>query len=156
MMSPEKSIQANQLGTPLHIVAEWYLLPSYAILRAVPNKLAGVIAMFGAIATLFVLPWLDTSKVRSMRYRPMIRPYYFIFFFVCLVLGWCGAHSPDDPVIPGFSTFTLIDSDLNSYVWLSRICAAYYFIYFWVITPLVGLRETPLPVPESISEPVLS
>jgi len=149
-------IPANPLVTPQHIVPEWYFLPFYAILRAVPNKLGGVLLMFGAIAVLFVLPWLDTSKVRSMRYRPQIRPYYFIFLVACVALGWCGAHSPDDPVIPVKSGFMLLDSDINSYVWLSRIAALYYFAYFLVVTPILGLTESPLPVPESISEPVLS
>ena len=149
-------IPANPLQTPQHIVPEWYLLPFYAILRAVPNKLMGVIAMGGAIATLFVLPWLDTSKVRSMRYRPTARIYYFIFILACLVLGFCGAHAPDDMVIPGVSGPQFLDANLNSFVWLSRIGALYYFVYFWVITPLLGLTETPLPAPESISSPVLS
>jgi quinol-cytochrome oxidoreductase complex cytochrome b subunit len=149
-------IPANPLVTPSHIVPEWYFLPFYAILRAVPNKLAGVLGMFGAIAVLFVLPWLDTSKVRSMRYRPTARLYFFIFLLACIVLGFCGAKLPDDPVIPGVTSFTLIDSDLNSFVWLSRIAALYYFAYFLVITPILGLTETPLPVPESISAPVLS
>jgi ubiquinol-cytochrome c reductase cytochrome b subunit len=149
-------IPANPLVTPQHIVPEWYFLPFYAILRAVPNKLGGVLAMFGAIGCLFVLPWLDTSKVRSMRYRPTARLYFFIFVLACVVLGFCGAHSPDEPVIGNFSTFTLIDSDLNSFVWLSRIAALYYFAYFLLVTPLLGLTETPLPVPESISAPVLS
>jgi quinol-cytochrome oxidoreductase complex cytochrome b subunit len=72
------------------------------------------------------------------------------------VLGWCGAKLPDDPVIPNLSTFILGDSDLNSYVWLSRIATAYYFAYFVIILPVLGLTETPLPVPESISAPVLS
>jgi ubiquinol-cytochrome c reductase cytochrome b subunit len=137
-------------------VPEWYFLPFYAILRAVPNKLGGVLFMFGAIAVLFVLPWLDTSKVRSMRYRPQIRPYYFIFLAACIVLGWCGAHAPDDPVIPGGTAFQLFDADINSYVWLSRIATLYYFAYFLVVTPVMGLIEKPLPAPESISEPVLS
>jgi quinol-cytochrome oxidoreductase complex cytochrome b subunit len=149
-------VPANPLVTPAHIVPEWYLLPFYAILRAVPNKLMGVILMFGAIATLFVLPWLDTSKVRSMRYRPTARLYYFIFALDCIVLGFCGAHAPDDLVIPGVSGMQFLDANLNSFVWLSRIAAAYYFIYFWLITPALGLFETPLPVPESISAPVLS
>jgi ubiquinol-cytochrome c reductase cytochrome b subunit len=91
-----------------------------------------------------------------MRYRPTARIYYFIFLFACLVLGLCGAHAPDDLVIPGVSGLQLLDSDINSYVWLSRIGALYYFLYFWVITPLLGLTETPLPAPESISSPVLS
>ena len=92
-------VKANPLQTPLHIVPEWYLLPFYAILRAVPNKLMGVIAMGGAIATLFVLPWLDRSHVRSMRYRPASRLWFFIFIFDCIVLGYCGAHArrPGDP-----------------------------------------------------------
>ena len=149
-------VQANPLVTPAHIVPEWYLLPFYAILRAVPNKLMGVILMFGAIATLFVLPWLDTSKVRSMRYRPTARLYFLIFVLACIVLGFCGAHAPDDLVIPGVSGLQVGDANLNSFVWLSRIGALYYFAYFWVITPALGLFETPLPVPESISEPVLS
>ena len=149
-------IQANPLVTPAHIVPEWYLLPFYAILRAVPNKLMGVILMFGAIATLFVLPWLDTSKVRSMRYRPTIRLYFFLFALDCIILGFCGAHAPDDMVIPGVAGLQLGDANLNSFVWLSRIAALYYFVYFWVINPLMGLTETPLPVPQSISAPVLS
>jgi len=149
-------IAANPLVTPAHIVPEWYFLPFYAILRAIPDKLSGVIAMFGAIAMLFVLPWLNTSKVKSMRYRPTMKIYFLIFVAVCLVLGWCGAQLPDDPVIPGVHTFTLVDSDLNSYVWLSRVATLYYFAYFLFITPFLGLRETPLPVPDSISKPVLS
>jgi ubiquinol-cytochrome c reductase cytochrome b subunit len=149
-------VKANPLQTPQHIVPEWYLLPFYAILRAIPNKLAGVLAMGAAIGSLFVLPWLDTSKVRSMRYRPTARIYYFIFILACLVLGVCGAHAPDDMVIPNISGPQFLDANLNSYVWLSRIGTLYYFVYFWVITWLLGLTETPLPVPESISSPVLS
>ena len=150
-------IPANPLVTPSHIVPEWYFLPFYAILRAIPDKLGGVLAMFGAIGVLFVLPWLDTSKVRSMRYRPTARPYVFLFVLVCLVLGLCGAKLPDDPVIPGIGPgFTLLDSGINSFVWLSRLATTYYFAYFLVITPILGLTETPLPVPESISAPVLS
>ena len=100
-------IEANPLVTPAHIVPEWYLLPFYAILRAItfdlgpiPAKLLGVIFMFAAIAVLFILPWLDTSKVKSMRYRPVAKQFFFGFVAVCLLLGWCGAANPDDPVIP--------------------------------------------------------
>ncbi len=149
-------IPANPLVTPAHIVPEWYFLPFYAILRAVPDKLMGVLLMFGAIATLFVLPWLDTSKVRSMRYRPTAKLYFLIFVLACLVLGYCGGQLPDNHVIPGLSTFKLIDADLNSFVWLSRIATLYYFSYFLILLPILGLTETPLPQPESISEPVLS
>ena len=149
-------IPANPLVTPSHIVPEWYFLPFYAILRAVPDKLGGVIAMFGAIAVLFILPWLDTSKVRSMRYRPTARLYFFIFLLAAIVLGYCGAKLPDDPIIPGVSTFLLLDADVNSFVWLSRIATLYYFAYFVVILPVLGLTETPLEAPASISAPVLS
>ena len=68
----------------------------------------------------------------------------------------CGAHEPDEPVIRGLTAFTLGDSSINSFVWLSRVAAAYYFAYFVLITPILGLREKPLPAPESISSPVLS
>ena len=150
-------VKANPLQTPLHIVPEWYLLPFYAILRAVPNKLMGVIAMGGAIATLFVLPWLDRSHVRSMRYRPASRIWFFIFIFDCIVLGDCGAHAPDDLVIPGVSGLQLLDADINSIVWLSRISAAFYFFYFWgLMGVILPMTETTLPVPDSISTPVLS
>ena len=148
-------VPANPLVTPAHIVPEWYFLPFYAILRAVPDKLAGVLMMFGAIAVLFVLPWLDTSKVRSMRYRPTAKLYFGLFVLACLILGYCGGRLPDDPVIPGISTFQLVDADLNSMVWLSRVATAYYFGYFLVVLPILGLTETPLPQPESISAPVL-
>ncbi|HEY9234875.1 MULTISPECIES: cytochrome b [Phenylobacterium] len=149
-------IPGNPLVTPAHIVPEWYFLPFYAILRAVPDKLGGVLLMFGAIAVLFVLPWLDTSKVRSMRYRPTAKLYFFVFMVACVVLGFCGGQLPDNHVIPGLSTFKLLDADLNSFVWLSRIATLYYFAYFLVVLPVLGLTETPLQQPESISEPVLS
>ena len=141
---------------------EWYFLPFYAMLRAVPDKLLGVLTMFGAIGMLFVLPWLDTSKVRSMRYRPQAKLYFFIFVIACIILGLCGANLPDKQVIPGIpqagtaTGFVSFILSLDTYVWLSRLATAYYFAYFLVITPLLGLRETPLPVPESISAPVLA
>ena len=149
-------IPANPLVTPAHIVPEWYFLPFYAILRAVPDKLGGVLLMFGAIGTLFVLPWLDTSKVRSMRYRPTARLYFFIFVLAALVLGYCGGQLPDDPVIGAPAGLMLLDADINSFVWLSRVATLYFFAYFWIILPVLGLTEKPLPVPESISDPVLS
>ena len=149
-------IPANPLVTPSHIVPEWYFLPFYAILRAVPDKLMGVLAMFGAIACLFALPWLDTSKVRSMRYRPTAKLYFMIFVVACIILGFCGAKLPDDQVIPHLTTFKLVDADLNSFVWLSRVSSLYYFAFFLVILPILGLKETPLPVPDSIASPALS
>jgi ubiquinol-cytochrome c reductase cytochrome b subunit len=91
-------IPANPLKTPAHIVPEWYFLPFYAILRAITfdigpidSKLGGVLAMFGSIAVLFVLPWLDTSKVRSAVYRPWYKLFFWIFVANAIFLGWLGA-----------------------------------------------------------------
>jgi quinol-cytochrome oxidoreductase complex cytochrome b subunit len=155
-------IKANPLQTPNHIVPEWYMLPFYAILRCItfdigpiPAKLIGVILMFSAIAVIFVLPWLDTSKVRSMRYRPVMRWFFVLFVIACLGLGWCGGQLPTDMV---FSVGN--DSAGNpmglSVVTLSQMLTLYYFAFFLVIMPWIGLKEDPLPQPASISEAVLS
>jgi len=129
-------------------VPEWYLLPFYAILRAVPDKLGGVILMFGAIGVLFILPWLDTSKVRSMRYRPLGRWFFVFFVIACLGLGWCGAELPDNKV-PVLGAIGL------NFLWLGRILTLYYFAYFLVILPLLGFIEKPTQRPASIEEAVL-
>ncbi len=150
-------IPANPLSTPQHIVPEWYLLPFYAVLRAVPDKLMGVLALGGALACLFALPWLDNSQVRSMRYRPTARLYFFFWIASVMALGWCGAQEPDGQLIPGLVTgINLTGYDLNSVTWFSRLAAIYYFAYFLVITPLLARRETPLPVPSSLYTPVLN
>ena len=157
MASADNYIPANPLQTPPEIVPEWYLLPFYAMLRAVPNKLLGVITMAASIASLFVLPWLDTSKVRSMRYRPTMRAFFAIFFVVCIGLAICGAHPPSTPLIPNLEVnITPLGDSINSYVWLSRILTLYYFAFFWLIMPITGWREKTLPVPDSISSPVLA
>src|SRR3989440_6203465 len=80
-------IPANPGVTPTHIVTEWYYLPFYAILRSIPNKLAGVVALFGSILLLAFLPWLDTSKVKSATYRPLYRQFFSIFVATCILLG---------------------------------------------------------------------
>jgi quinol-cytochrome oxidoreductase complex cytochrome b subunit len=131
-------IPADPLVTPAHIVPEWYFLPFYAILRAIPDKLMGVLAMGGAIIILAFLPWLDTSKVKSNRYRPLGRFFFWIFVAVCLVLGWLGGKPAD-----------------GLYVIASRLCTFWYFAHFVLILPLLGLFETPLQVPDSISASVL-
>jgi quinol-cytochrome oxidoreductase complex cytochrome b subunit len=107
-------IPANPLQTPPEIVPEWYLLPFYAILRAIDfnigpidSKLGGVLAMFAAIGVLFVLPWLDTSRVRSMRYRPIARQFFLIFVVVCVILGWCGGQNPGRILVPATFSATL-------------------------------------------------
>jgi ubiquinol-cytochrome c reductase cytochrome b subunit len=134
----ENYIPANPLVTPAHIVPEWYFLPFYAILRAVPDKLGGVVLMFAAIFVLFVLPWLDTSPVRSMKFRPLARPFFWVFVASCLLLGYCGAMPAE-----------------GIWITLSRVGTAYYFLYFLVILPVLGKLERPLPLPASISQRVL-
>ena len=131
--------EANPLVTPKHIVPEWYLLPFYAILRSVPDKLGGVILMFGAIFILFVLPWLDTSKVRSAVFRPIYRQFYWIFVLDVLMLGYVGAMPAE-----------------GIYLVLARVGTIYYFAHFIIVMPVVGLLEKTDPVPMSISEPVLT
>ncbi|NMJ43093.1 cytochrome b/b6 [Roseomonas sp. JC162] len=135
---PDNYIPANPLVTPAHIVPEWYFLPFYAILRAVPDKLGGVLLMFGSIAVLFVLPWLDGSPVRSMRFRPIARIAFLLWTVAFFVLLYCGGKPAEEP-----------------YVTISRIAAAYYFAYFLVILPLLARLEKPLPLPESIARAVL-
>jgi ubiquinol-cytochrome c reductase cytochrome b subunit len=105
---------------------------------------------------LFILPWLDTSKVKSMRYRPTYRIFFFVWMAACAALGWCGSQEPDGQVFAGFTGPVFIDYDINSVTWLSRIASLYYFAYFLVITPLMGMTEKTLPVPDSLYTPVLS
>jgi ubiquinol-cytochrome c reductase cytochrome b/c1 subunit len=131
-------IPANPAVTPQHIVPEWYYLPFYAILRAVPDKLLGVVALFGSIIILAFLPWLDTSRVRSARYRPMYRQFFWLFVAVCVGLGWLGAK-------PAEGIYTVI----------ARVLTIYYFAHFIVILPLLGIFEKTKPLPNSISESVL-
>jgi ubiquinol-cytochrome c reductase cytochrome b subunit len=249
-------IPANALQTPPEIVPEWYLLPFYAILRAVDfnigpidSKLGGVIAMFASIAVLFVLPWLDTSRVRSMRYRPIARQFFLIFVVVCIALGWCGGQNPGKLIVPATFSATLnwveggqvVERPVQSEgegAWdqaaaqaegaltqegaalvatsrtgaavgtvrgiqggapqsvtvtaptadaleaaithakeehaaaapyymvernipgtftvtnLAQVLTAYYFIFFLILLPLLGLRETPGRVPDTIAKPV--
>ena len=155
MGHPDNYIPANSLSTPAHIVPEWYFLPFYAILRAVPDnfiggwttewlgfviveaKLAGVLAMFGAIAVLFVLPWLDRSPVRSSRFRPMYKWFFWIFAIDCLVLGYMGALPAE-----------------GIYIIIGRVATVYYFAHFLLVIPLLAKFEKTKSLPKSISEPI--
>ncbi|MGA2794676.1 MAG: cytochrome b/b6 [Roseiarcus sp.] len=130
---------ANPLVTPAHIVPEWYLLPFYAILRAIPNKLVGVVCLFGAIAVLAFLPWLDTSPVKSGKYRPVFRIFFWVFVAVCLGLGWLGSQEVTD-----------------STTLAARLLAFCYFAFFVVVLPLLGLFEKTKPLPASIADAVLA
>ena len=144
-------VPANRLVTPAHIVPEWYYLPLYAILRSVPDKLIGVILMFGAIFVWALLPWLDTSRVRSNKFRPIMKQLFWILMVVIFLLGYLGAQTADDSNLVFFGVEVPIGKLL-----LSQILTIYYFLHFLVITPVVGLMETPHPVPESISKAVLA
>jgi ubiquinol-cytochrome c reductase cytochrome b subunit len=136
---PDNYIDANPMVTPAHIVPEWYFLPFYAILRAIPDKLGGVIAMFGSIAVLAFLPWLDTSRVKSANYRPVYRVFFWVFVMCGIGLGYLGAMPAE-----------------GGYVIASRILTVYYFAFFLIIMPLLGLFETPKPLPASIADAVLA
>jgi len=137
MGHPDNYIPANALQTPAHIVPEWYFLPFYAILRAVPDKLGGVLAMFGAIAVLFVLPWLDRSPVRSGRFRPVFKIFFWLLLADCVLLGYIGAKPPE-----------------GMYVIVGRLATIWYFVHFLIILPVLSVVETPRPLPQSISSPV--
>jgi ubiquinol-cytochrome c reductase cytochrome b/c1 subunit len=135
---PDNYIKANPLVTPAHIVPEWYYLPFYAILRAIPDKLLGVLAMFGAILIMFALPWLDKHPVRSANFRPLYRVFFWIFALNAVMLGWCGAQLAEGvPLI------------------LSRIGTFWYFAHLLIVLPLLSWLETPKPLPVSISQPVM-
>jgi ubiquinol-cytochrome c reductase cytochrome b/c1 subunit len=131
-------IEANPMVTPAHIVPEWYLLPFYAILRSVPDKLMGVIAMLSAILILAALPWLDTSKIRSAVFRPLYKQFYWILVIDVLILGYVGAMPAE-----------------GLYLLIARVATAYYFVHFLMILPILGFKERTIPLPLNITEPVL-
>jgi ubiquinol-cytochrome c reductase cytochrome b/c1 subunit len=129
---------ANPLVTPAHIVPEWYLLPFYAILRAIPNKLIGVLALAAAMGLLAFLPWLDTSPVRSGKYRPLFRFFFWLFVICCVGLGYLGSQEVSD-----------------SATMVARILSIGYFGYLLVVLPVLGLVEKTKPMPMSIADAVL-
>lgn len=138
-------IPADSLKTPAHIVPEWYYLPFYAMLRAITfdvwfidSKLGGVLVMFGSILILFFLPWLDTSKVRSAVYRPWYKLFFWLFVIDCIILGWLGAKPAE-----------------GVYTAMAQAGTLFYFAFFLVILPILGLIETPKRLPNSITEAVL-
>ena len=150
---PDNYIPANPLATPAHIVPEWYFLPFYAILRAftadvwavqlvnwvsfgiIDAKFFGVLAMFGAIVVMALAPWLDTSSVRSGRFRPTFKWWFALLCVDFIVLMWSGAQPAEFP-----------------YDWISLIAATYWFAYFLIILPLLGVMEKPLATPATIED----
>jgi len=118
-------IPANPLSTPAHIVPEWYFLPFYAILRSIPDKLGGVVAMIGAILILLLLPFINTSKIRSSKFRPIFSVAYWFFAANFLLLGWIGQKPVESP-----------------YIEVGMFSTAFYFIFLLVLVPVIGLFES--------------
>ncbi len=134
---PDNYLPADPLVTPAHIVPEWYFLPFYAMLRAIPDKLGGVLVMFGSLFILFALPWLDRSKVKSGIYRPLFKLFFALFIVNFVALGYLGGKPAE-----------------GIYVHLSRAGTFYYYAYFLFILPLLAKIEKPRPEPESIDAAV--
>ena len=138
MNHPDNFNPANPLVTPPNIVPEWYFLPFYAILRSMPDKNLGVILFVASIAVLFLVPFLDTSRVRSAKFRPVFRQFFWIFVADTIVLGFVGSNLPE-----------------GTWVIIGRLATVYYFAHFFIVLPFVGWLERPKPLPDSIAQPVL-
>ena len=124
---PDNYIEGNPMVTPEHIVPEWYFLPSYAILRSIPNKLIGVIALFASLLVLLALPIVNTSELRSSLYRPIHQKFFWLLVADFLLLGYIGQQTPETPFIE-----------------IGQIASVYYFAYFLVIIPCLGIIESRL------------
>jgi len=120
-------IPANPLSTPAHIVPEWYFLPFYAILRSIPDKLGGVIAMVSAILILLALPLINTSNIRSSKFRPIFSIAYWFLVSDFLILGWIGQKPVESP-----------------YVEIGMLATLFYFLFFILFVPLIGILESTL------------
>jgi len=136
---PDNYIPFNPGQTPAHIVPEWYFLPFYAILRSIPNKLFGVILMFSAILMIALMPWLDTSKIRSAVYRPVYKWVFVLFVLVTIGLGYIGSQPPAGAIVVAGQILTFL-----------------YFAFFLIALPLLGLFEETKPLPPSIADAVLA
>uniref|UniRef100_UPI0031F3FAF1 cytochrome b n=1 Tax=Zygnema cf. cylindricum TaxID=3142258 RepID=UPI0031F3FAF1 len=123
---PDNYIPANPMSTPAHIVPEWYFLPVYAILRSIPNKLGGVLAIALVFVCLFALPFLNTSYVRSSSFRPIHKKLFWLFVADCLLLGWIGSQPVEAP-----------------YVTIGQLASLGFFVYFAMI-PILGKLESNL------------
>jgi len=121
---PDNYIPANPMVTPPHIVPEWYFLPFYAILRSIPDKLGGVIAMFASILCLLILPFIAKSKIRSSVFAPARKFLFWFIFIDSLILGWIGSQSVEQP-----------------YVLIGQLATLFYFFYFLIALPLLAKLE---------------
>lgn len=124
---PENFINANPLVTPVHIMPEWYFLFAYAILRAIPNKLGGVIALVASVLILASLPFVHTSNLRGLTFRPLGKLFYWLFMANFILLTWIGSKPVEDP-----------------FIFIGQISSVFYFSYFLIFVPLLGLLENKL------------
>jgi quinol-cytochrome oxidoreductase complex cytochrome b subunit len=124
---PDNYIPADPMQTPPHIVPEWYFLPYYAILRSIPDKLGGVLAMFSSLIALFFIPFINTSEIRSTNFRPIFKIFYWLTVVNFLLLGWIGQKPVTDV-----------------YILVGQLATAYYFFYFLFLIPVLGIIETVL------------
>jgi ubiquinol-cytochrome c reductase cytochrome b subunit len=122
---PDNYIEANPMKTPLHIVPEWYFLPFYAILRSIPNKIGGVIGMFGSLIVLLTIPFTNSSEIRSTAFRPIFKIFYWLLVITFFLLGWVGQMPVEYP-----------------YTEVGIISMIYYFSFFIIIIPFLGKLET--------------
>jgi len=127
MGHPDNYIPANPMVTPAHIVPEWYFLPFYAILRSIPDKLGGVIAMGGALVILLAIPFINTSEIRSSQFRPIFRIFFWLLVVDFLILGWIGQKPVESP-----------------FVEVGQIATIFYFTFFAVLIPVLGVVEAKL------------
>jgi len=118
-------IPADSIVTPPHIVPEWYFLPFYAILRSIPDKLGGVVAMISAILVLLLLPFINTSTIRSSKFRAIFSIFYWFLFCDFLLLGWIGQKPVEDP-----------------YINIGIYATIFYFLFILILLPLIGFFET--------------
>jgi ubiquinol-cytochrome c reductase cytochrome b subunit len=121
---PDNYIPANPMVTPPHIVPEWYFLPFYAVLRSIPDKLGGVLAMGGALVMLLLMPLLNTSEIRSTAFRPIFRKLYWFLILDFLILGWIGGNEVETP-----------------YIEIGQVATVLYFAFFLVFVPVLGKLE---------------
>jgi len=127
MGHPDNYIPANPMVTPAHIVPEWYFLPFYAILRSIPDKLGGVVAMGGALVILFAIPFINTSEIRSSQFRPIFQKCYWLLVVDFLILGWIGQKPVETP-----------------FVEVGQVATLFYFVFFAVLIPFLGVFESTL------------
>nr|QYC61867.1 cytochrome b [Actinocyclus sp. mgcode 4] len=124
---PDNYIPADPMQTPPHIVPEWYFLPYYAILRSIPDKLGGVLAMFSSLIVLFFIPFINTSDIKSTNFRPLFKIFYWLTVTNFLLLGWIGQKPVTDV-----------------YIIVGQFATAYYFIFFLFLIPIIGILESVL------------